>query len=106
MPSDPPLGNVVLGGTELGDVDLGYGPARYLTPAEVREAAGALDAIFVDDLMSRFDYTAMLKAGAVYANTDAKEDEERDYIRFHYPRLRCYFRDAADSGDAMLLWIG
>src|SRR5262245_9012884 len=31
-----PLGDAVFGGNWLGDVDVGCGPARYLTPAEVR----------------------------------------------------------------------
>ena len=35
-----PLGNAILGGTEIGG-DLGYGPARFLTPQQVREVAVA-----------------------------------------------------------------
>ena len=38
---DPPLANVVLGGTAIGD-DVGYGPARYLTADEVRAIGDAL----------------------------------------------------------------
>ena len=34
---EPPYFNVVLGGTEINDEDVGYGPARYLVPAEVKK---------------------------------------------------------------------
>src|SRR5215831_2317265 len=41
-PTAGPLGSVILGGTEIGDDDLGYGPARYFEPSEVGEIAAAL----------------------------------------------------------------
>src|SRR3954470_8881166 len=39
---EPPLVDAVLGGTELPETDAGYGPFRYLTPAEVRATSQAL----------------------------------------------------------------
>lgn len=104
--SEPPLGNAVLGGEVLGDVDLGYGPPRYLTSGEVKDVSQALAAIDIDEFMSRFDYETMIQEGALFSNTSATEDEEREYVRSHYPPLQSYFREAADAGDAMILWIG
>lgn len=108
----PPLGIIVCGGRELGDVDLGYGPARYLTADEVRAAAHALEVIPAEKLMERFDYQAMVQSGACWLPENAdeaerkfREDEERDYVPFNYTALRRYFLDAARAGDAMLLWI-
>lgn len=43
-----------MGGTELGE-DLGYGPARGLTAAEVQAVSAALSAISGEQLWSRFD---------------------------------------------------
>lgn len=105
---EPPLGNVVLGGKELGDVDLDYG-ARYLTPEEVQLTAQALAGIPVEKLMERFDYEALVQSGACWVPNEeerkAREEEDRDYISFHYEALRRYFLGAAEAGDAMLLWI-
>src|SRR5271165_1779219 len=50
----PPLSNAVLGGTEFGP-DLGYGPARYLTPDQVKEVAAGLDRITGETLRGRFN---------------------------------------------------
>ena len=41
---DPPLSNVIFSSAVIGD-DVGYGPARYLTAAEVAEVAAALRAL-------------------------------------------------------------
>jgi hypothetical protein len=49
----PPLSNAVLGGKEFGQ-DLGYGPARYLTPDQVKEVAAALDEITEATLRAQF----------------------------------------------------
>jgi Domain of unknown function (DUF1877) len=59
--AQPPLGNAILGGKEIGD-DLGYGPARFLTPQQVQEVASALASMKKEDLASRFDLDAMIKA--------------------------------------------
>jgi hypothetical protein len=45
----PPVGNAILGGQDIGG-DLGYGPARFLTPQQVREVRIALSAISKDGL--------------------------------------------------------
>lgn len=49
------LFGAVLGGTELTDEDLVYGPARYLPPAEVRGTAQGLKPISFGELWSRLD---------------------------------------------------
>src|SRR4051812_2160785 len=38
----PPLQNAVMGGVELGDEDVGYGPARGLSPPDVQAVSRAL----------------------------------------------------------------
>src|SRR5688572_4637046 len=42
---DPPLNFIVAGGSEVGDEDVGYGPARGFSSPEVRAIADALDGI-------------------------------------------------------------
>lgn len=105
----PPLVNVVLGGKELGDVDLGYGPARFLTPKDLRSVAQALEALPVETLMERFDYQALKQRGVcghpAEDESSSAEEGERDYVAFHYTALRGYFLEAAQASDAMLLWI-
>jgi len=99
-----PLRNVVLGGTLLGSLDLGYGPARYLTPDEVRDCAAALSAISSDDLAARFDLAALSKA-QIYPQAWRNHNDELEYILDYYRQLVAFFTQAAGAGDAMLTYI-
>jgi uncharacterized protein DUF1877 len=103
-PGAPPLGNVVLGGTCLGDVDVGYGPARYLTAIEVGEVARALRSVSEADLQGRLDLEKMREAG-VYPGVWEDREEELEYLHYHYPPLVEFFIAAAQLGDAMILYI-
>jgi hypothetical protein len=42
-PDADPASQAVLGGEEIGEDDFGYGPARYLTPAQVAEISAILE---------------------------------------------------------------
>jgi hypothetical protein len=99
---EPPLGNVVMGGTELGEEDVGYGPARGLTPAEVKSVSAALGEISGEQLWSRFDKQAFAEAEIYPQGWDG---EGKQYIVEHYEALRQFFADAAAAGDAMILYL-
>ena len=99
----PPLKNVVLGGTEIGE-DVGYGPARYLTPAEVREVAEALKPIDDAEFARRFNADEMAEDEIYAFDPDAAEDE-LDGLLDTYRELRQYYLDAASNKDGMLLYM-
>jgi hypothetical protein len=70
-----PLCYLVKGGEEIGDVDVGYGPARVFSPNQIAGWADALSAISSDDLQKRYDPEAMTKAGIYPGGWDfAQED--------------------------------
>jgi hypothetical protein len=98
----PPLQNAVMGGTELGDEDVGYGPARGLTPDEVQAVSTALAAISGDLLWSRFDAKSFV-AAEIYP--EGWSSDGKEYVLGHYDALRLFFADAARSGDAMILYL-
>jgi len=98
--AQPPLGNAILGGKEIGD-DLGYGPARFLTPQEVQEVASALTSLKKEDLASRFDLDAMIKA-RIYP---VRDESELELAQEYFDELSRYYADAAVDGNAMLLYV-
>jgi hypothetical protein len=101
----PPLANAVLGGTALGDEDVGYGPARYLTSDEVNEVAGALSAIPPTDLARRYKPDALTRAD-IYPNIWQREGQGAlDYLLEYYDQLVGFFQEASGLGHAMLLWM-
>jgi hypothetical protein len=96
-----PLGDAILGGTEIGgeDADTGYGPPRALSPAQVRSVAAALAEFPIEKKASEFDSTAADKAGVYVAKHDTEELKE------YFAQLRNFYDDAAHKGNAVLLWI-
>jgi hypothetical protein len=101
---EPPLNFLVTGGTEVGD-DLGYGPARGLTSAEVRLVAAALQPLTPDVLLQRFNPVA-LGAAEIYPeiwDRPPEEDDTRGYVAECYDQLRSFVVDAAADGEALLI---
>src|SRR5438874_10953823 len=52
---DAPLNFLVSEGTPVGEVDVGYGPARVLTSQQVRALANALAAVAPEEVAQRVD---------------------------------------------------
>jgi hypothetical protein len=98
-----PLFNVVLGGQEIG-ADLGYGPARYLTPKEVQEVADAVGPLRKDDLRFRFTPKDLMKAD-IYTWHEDDGQERIDGDLEDYNEIRAYFLEAAKKGNGMLLFV-
>jgi Domain of unknown function (DUF1877) len=104
---EPPLDFVVAGGTPIGDVDLGYGPARALSSTEVRTLAQALEAIPPAELHSRFAPEAMMNADIYPAIWDRPldEDDTRGYLVEFYEALRDFVLEAAREREALLVFL-
>ena len=60
---EPPLNFLVSGGTEVGEVDVGYGPARAFTSVEVRQIHEALARIPPEEFVRRINLSALADAG-------------------------------------------
>jgi hypothetical protein len=104
---DPPLNFLVTGGREIGDVDVGYGPARGFTSAEVAEIAGALGQISTDDLRGRFDPEQMMKA-QIYPeiwDRDPGEDDTLGYLVEYFEGLKAFLQRTAASGSALVVYL-
>jgi hypothetical protein len=102
-----PLAFLVSAGKEIGDEDVGYGPARGFMSREVREIASALEAISPDELHSRFDPAAMLAAN-IYPeiwDRDPADDDTAGYLVEYYGLLRDFIRRAADRRLGLLVWL-
>jgi len=98
-----PLAAAVLGGVPLSDEDFGYGPARYLKPAEVAATDAALRQVSAQELWSRFDVEAVA-AAEIYPDWEGSE-EDCEYISQYFDALKDFFAVAAANRQAMILWI-
>jgi hypothetical protein len=85
-----PLDFLVAGGADVGDDDVGYGPMRVFTPAETRQIAAALAAVSDDELRSRFDGHAMMRAN-IYPeiwDRDPADDDTLGYLMAYVTTMR------------------
>ena len=99
-----PLSLVVLGGEELGD-DVGYGPARYLNPDQVRAVAGALSAFTSHIFSAEFNPVA-LDAAEIYPQIWERDGPEGlEYVLHYYNQLAAFYQAAAERGDAALVYL-
>lgn len=99
-----PIASAVLGGEELAGTDAGYGPFRYLSPAEVRATSDALAGLDATALWRRFD-ADRVNAADIYPSPWTGERPEPEYIAQNYEALREFYSAAASAGDGMLLFI-
>lgn len=100
---DTPAGWAVMGGREIGE-DMGYGPARWLDPEQVRRVAAALPD--VEAFSARYAPEALARNG-VYPDVIwlRDGDEAREYLVENYAPLLAFYRDAAARGDGVFLWL-
>ena len=101
-----PLNFLVAGGRQIGDVDVGYGPARGFNPAEVRTIADSLATVTLDDLRARFDPKAMARQEIYPSIWDGSSVEEaREYLLEYFQVLIDFVAQGANAGRAMIVYV-
>ncbi|HET6318673.1 MAG TPA: YfbM family protein [Chloroflexota bacterium] len=101
---EAPLNFLVDQGTPIGDVDVGYGPARALTSGQVRELATALVAVNPQELGRRIDLN-LLDAESIYPGGWRRNGLGSGAVTIRYEAMRAMILRLADSGQGMLLYI-
>ncbi|MCO4745406.1 MAG: YfbM family protein [Proteobacteria bacterium] len=98
-----PAAFLLAGGTEVGE-DMGYGPVRALSSADTQAAAGVLEDVDAETLVSRWDRRAIASA-QLYAIDANAEDEEKASIAHFYAPMRTLVLDAAAAGEGVLIYM-
>ncbi|WP_028102033.1 YfbM family protein [Pseudoduganella violaceinigra] len=101
----PPLSLAIIGGDEFGP-DMGYGPARFLTAAQVASITDALEGLSAESLSARFDPQDMGRQ-QIYPDSIWVRDGAvgLEYLLEYFEVLRTFYRDAASRGDAVIQWL-
>ncbi|HKP81146.1 MAG TPA: YfbM family protein [Pyrinomonadaceae bacterium] len=104
---DYPRNFLVKGGTEVGDIDVGYGTARVLTAAQTREVLDALNGVSDEDLEARFDPQDMV-AKEIYPeiwDRDPEEDDTFGYLTEYFQVLRGFLSQTVDEGLGLVVYF-
>ncbi|MFO1459416.1 MAG: YfbM family protein [Verrucomicrobiota bacterium] len=100
-----PDGFILNGGTPMGDEDVGYGPARLFSAAEVREIHASLSRINREIAQRRFDGAAM-DADDVYPQIWSRTDEDVfEYAWEHLRALQEFVRRTVELDQALMLLL-
>ena len=97
--------NIVMGGTEIGD-EFGYGPIRYLLPDQVKEVSRTLNVLDKAELRKQFD-PAAFEAADIYPGgwTVLGPEATFEWLWVRLSAVRDFFREAAEQGDVMLMYL-
>jgi len=102
---DWPASFLVAGGASVGDIDVGYGPARAFSAAEVREIDAWLRHIDEATLRARFQ-PAEMDAMGIYPeiwSRDPEEDDAFGYCIENFIELKSFVASAARDGRGLVL---
>ncbi|MEL6189700.1 MAG: YfbM family protein [Myxococcota bacterium] len=104
-----PLPLAFICSTELmavGQVDVGYGPARLLPPAQVDELQAALTSVKGSELASNFD-PGKMDALEVYPGVWGREDglDRLDEVKHSFDELKAFVEEASRAGGGIIVAI-
>ena len=85
-------------------MDVGYGPAHYLTPEQVVGIHRKIASLTEADLKARYDTEAMNEEEELYPSLDWNE-EIFEYLYFHFQALQSFFATAASRGEAIVTFL-
>lgn len=102
---DAPLGFVVFGDKEFPEMeDVDYGPARYLSPEQVRQVSAALQNIEPKSLLSKLNYEDA-KRKRIYLDHTLNDLGNWTHLPELFIELRKFYLDAAEHGNGMIMKI-
>lgn len=102
-----PWNFLLLGGEPVGDIDVGYGPARALRAEEVQEVVGALASVDRATLQQRFDPDDMTRK-EIYPDIwhrDPNDDNVLGYCLEYFDALQTFMNNAAGAGLGVVIYL-
>ena len=101
---DEPLNFLVDEGTPVGEVDVGYGPARVLMSQQVQRIADALAHIEPSEIARRVD-VKRFDQEAIYPGDWQRNGAGVDYVVSSYREMRDLIARTAAEGRGLILYI-
>lgn len=103
---DEPLNFLIAGGETIGEIDVGYGPARCIKSDHVRTINEILSRISIEDFKLRFEPDKMM-ANEIYPEIWDRKDEDGnlDYLIEYYEGLKHFISNAARNKMGIIISI-
>ncbi|WP_053228003.1 YfbM family protein [Spirochaeta cellobiosiphila] len=98
---DPPQ-NFLMSGQPIGNIDLGYGPARTFLSSEVKNINDFLNSSSFN--FSTDDLVGKLSMNEIYPQVWNRQ-EDIDYIKAYFQELKLFINNAVDEKEGLILFI-
>jgi hypothetical protein len=85
------------------DQDLGYGPAQYLTPDQVKEVNAEISRITIDEISKNYDPKEMSEL-EIYPNIWDEEDN-LEYLTDYFKTVQEIYLKAAQNNEAIITFL-
>lgn len=103
--ADAPMDFITLGGETVGNIDMGYGPARLFNSEIVKDIHTRLSQISVADLAANYNPEEMDQLD-IYPNIWSRDgDEGLEYITEYYEILRNFISNCVNNNIGMVVYI-
>ena len=102
-----PLNFIVCGGTEVGNLDVGYGPARVFGSDDVKKIIAALSDLDGNELRERFNPDEMMSL-EIYPDIwdrNPAEDDTLGYCVEYYDNLVRFLSGAAADSMGIVVYV-
>lgn len=94
----------LLSGSELGRVNVGYGPARILTPQQIEAFRDFLDALDKDKYASGVTGTE-LEQNQIYGAYPEWSQEDANYLWEYVEALKSFFSNAKANEEYIVMYL-
>lgn len=104
--TEHPLAKILFSGQLIDeDQDLGYGPAHYLTPDQVKDLNNQISKITIEALKEKYDPEKMEELEVYPAIWKREGDDAFDYLSGYFKIVQQVYSDAAKNGEAVITFI-
>lgn len=101
----PPLGLFFFSGQLIDSAqDMGYGPAQYLNPDQVKAVHEALSRISEADFIKNYNASQMNEKN-VYHSSWVDGEDDKDYLTTYFQQLKNFYASAASEQEAIITYV-
>ena len=102
--AEPPISLILFNGALIDEnQDMGYGPATYVSPEQVKEILEALPDLDKEQLRARFD--SLKSKDAVLYPFNPDSEDMFDYVLDYYKEMFNFYKLAAENDQAIISFI-
>ena len=99
--------NFLISGTEIGDIDVGYGSAKAFSSAEVKKIHKYLAKITQEELFKNYYPRKMMEAEIYPEIWDRAEEKEMNkrYLTDYFAALKTFIEEVANRNLGIIIWL-